>query len=42
MAWGTDPYHVDTLCNYGALLKTVHGEYKTAKQMYEVGFEKNI
>mmetsp|Transcript_98086 Transcript_98086/g.143604 ORF Transcript_98086/g.143604 Transcript_98086/m.143604 type:complete len:94 (+) Transcript_98086:152-433(+) len=34
-ALSSDPHHVDTLCNYGALLKTVHGEYETAQQMYE-------
>jgi len=28
-----DPRHVDTLCNYGALLKTVHKQYKTAEEM---------
>ena len=25
--------HVDTLCNYGALLKTIHAEYDTAQQV---------
>lgn len=30
---------VDTLCNYGALLKTVHGECETAKEMYEAALQ---
>ena len=29
-----DPMHVDTLVNYGSLLKSVHNEMATAEKMY--------